>query len=72
MKKPWDPDRWTYKIEEVRNGFYEAVADDHQGTELRRQGWAFGDAEVQAILAAVKEEAAELTRRRREAAGRPS
>ena len=68
VKKPWDPNRWTYTVEEVRNGLYEAAADDHQGSDIRRKAWCATDAEVEALLQGVKNEAAELTRRRQEAA----
>jgi hypothetical protein len=66
MKKPWDPNRWTYSVDEVSNNMYEVVANDHQGTEIRRHA-----PDSDALLAAVKEEAAEITRRRREAADSP-
>jgi hypothetical protein len=69
VKKPWNPNLWSYAVEEVRNGLYEARADDHQGTDLRRTAWCSTDDEVKALLQGVKDEAAELTRRRREAGG---
>lgn len=69
MKKRWDAGRWTYFVEETRNGLYEAIADDHQGTDITRTAWCATDDEVETLLQAVKDEAAEITRRRREAAG---
>lgn len=68
VMKRWDPHRWTYSVEETRNGLYEAMADDHQGTSVRRTAWCATDAEIKALLRAVEHEANEITRRRREAA----
>jgi hypothetical protein len=68
VRKPWEPKRWSYTVEEIRNGLYEATADYHQGTDLRRKAWCATDGEVEALLQRVKDEADEITRRRREAA----
>ena len=67
MKKAWDPDRWQFSVDEVANLCWHAIADDQQGTTLSRWGYADGPEE---ILQLVKDEAAEITRRRREAAAR--
>jgi len=56
---------WTF-TDEIRNLCWEAVADDQQGTRIRRVGDA---GEPDALLQQVKDEAAEITSRRREAAG---
>jgi hypothetical protein len=72
VKKLWDAGRWTYSMEEIRNGLYEARADDHQGTDIRRTAWCATDHEVETLLKAVKDEASEITRRRREAADGPA
>jgi hypothetical protein len=66
-KKAWDPDRWTFRIEETRNLCWTATADDQQGTVIERTAWSDDPDEV---LRTVKDEAAEITRRRREAARR--
>ena len=63
MKRPWNPDLWTFRTDEVSLGVYEAAADDQQGLEIRHVG---GDPDE--LLERCKREAAELTERRRQAA----
>lgn len=67
VKREWDPNRWVFTVGEVSNLCWEAVADDQQGTVIRRQRWET-DRAPEALLQEVKDEAAEITRRRREAA----
>jgi hypothetical protein len=63
VKKAWDPNRWKFTVDEVSNCVYEAIADDQQGSTIRRVG---GDPDE--LLRTVEEEAVAITRRRREAA----
>jgi hypothetical protein len=65
VNKAWDPNRWKFSVDEISNLCWEAVADDQQGTQIRRVGYA---GEPDALLQQVKDEAAEITSRRREAA----
>lgn len=69
MRKAWDPDRWTFRADEISNSCWEAVADDQQGTVIRRVDSASDPDE---LLSRVKDEAAEITRRRHEAASSDS
>lgn len=63
VKKPWDPNCWTYTVDEVSNNVYEAVADDQQKTTIRRVG-----TDPDELLRLVKDEAAAVATRKREAA----
>ena len=63
MKKPWSPDEWTFGVDEISPGLYEAIADDQQGGQIRHVG-----PDDEALHERCKQEAAELTQRRREAA----
>jgi hypothetical protein len=63
VTKPWDATRWTYTVDEVSNNMYEAVADDQQNTTIRRFG-----TDPDELLRPVKDEAAAITTRKREAA----
>lgn len=67
MKVAWDPNRWVYRVTEISNLRWEAIADDQQGTVIRQVSWEVGPDE---LLQRAKDEAADLTQRRREAARR--
>lgn len=65
MRRALDPDRWTFNVVERSAAVREATADDNQGHTIVRCG---GDPDV--ALEQCRREAAELTRRKREAAER--
>jgi hypothetical protein len=60
VKKGWFPDRWTFTVNEISAGVYEAVADDQQGGEIRHVGSDPDD-----LLGRCEREAAESTERGR-------
>jgi len=62
-KKEWNADKWTFSVEEVSPGVYEAVADDHQGDSIRKV--RSDEAEALDLL---KQEVAQITERRRQGA----
>jgi len=63
-QKTWFADRWSFSVEEVANGTYEAVADDQQGLCIRHTG-----PDPDQLLDRCRRESSELTQRRRAAAG---
>lgn len=63
--KGWHPDRWKFSVEEKSPSVWVATAEDQQGEVLRRTRFDAHEA-----LRLVKQDAAEVTRRRLEAADR--
>lgn len=63
-QRTWFADRWSFSVDEVANGTFEAIADDQQGLQIRHSG-----PDPDQLLDRCRREAAELTQRRRDASG---